>query len=242
MVGAILRSSRWNALSVKRESRKRLATGTPGGFLPDDPASWVRRAALSRCCSNLIQECFSDAFSLCDPFDDQHQTSLPQRTGDPQAPSGASELHGTQAGARQALEATAYTGEALGPPSPLGCGNRCGYSRAPSPIHLYIAIAIPHPIPVAPSNCPQDLRCGSRRGPGRSIWPEVDGVPAIRLQQIRAGLPHRIGCSTRRKPARHLRGVSLQLRRDARLGLLPDQHGAFETSGGESSGSAGLQS
>src|ERR1019366_745655 len=105
MVGAILRSSRWNAVSVKRESRKRLATGTPGGFLPDDPTSWVRRAALSRCCSNLIQECFSDAFSLCDPFDDQHQTSLPQRTGDPPAPSGASELHGTQAGARQVLQA-----------------------------------------------------------------------------------------------------------------------------------------
>ena len=174
MVGAILRSSRWNALSVKRESQKRLATGTPGGFLPDDPASWVRRAALSRCCSNLIEECFSDAFSLCDPFDDQHQTSLPQRTGDPQAPSGASELHGTQAGARQALEATAYTGEALGPPSPLGCGNRCGYSRAPSRTSNTPATnsgrpAASHWLFNAPKTRAAPARCITTTPTGRSI-------------------------------------------------------------------------
>src|ERR1022692_3782907 len=51
MVGAILRSSRWNALSVKRESRKRLATSTPGGFLPDDGFAALRCLAVVVICS-----------------------------------------------------------------------------------------------------------------------------------------------------------------------------------------------
>lgn len=38
-----------------------------------------------------------------------------------------------------------------------------------------------------------------------------------------------IGGPTCREPARRLRDLSLQLRRHARLGLLPDQHGAPET-------------
>jgi hypothetical protein len=53
-------------------------------------------------------------------------------------------------------------------------------------------------------------------------------------------MPHRAGGSTCREPARRLRDLSLQRRRHARLGLLPDQYGALEADRIESARFVGL--
>src|ERR1019366_3187323 len=74
----------------------------------------------------------------------------------------------------------------------------------------------------------------------RSIRPSPNGLPAVRVQQIRLGLP---GCprnSTRRESKGSLRNLSLQLRRHPRLGLFPDQHGAPDQGRTEPAGFAGL--
>jgi len=196
--------------------------------------------ALPSRCSTLFGECFSDVLLPCDQFNDRHSTS--QLTADPQVPTRASELLGTEAGATQAIEVTTNSSKAVWIASPLGCWNCCGRRRSSDSVYIHAAITVAHPIPMAAGDCPEDFQGGSRRGPRRSIWPEIDGVPAVRLQQIRVSLPHRIGGSTCRKPARRLRDLSLQLRRHARLGLLSDQHRAFETRRGQSSRPAGLQS
>lgn len=61
----------------------------PAGLLPTSRlASWyagiclpnpIRASALPSRCSNLIEECFTDVFLLCDPFSNHHGTSLPWR-------------------------------------------------------------------------------------------------------------------------------------------------------------------
>jgi len=71
-------------------------------FLPNP----IRSSALPSRCSNLIEECSSDVFLLCDQFNNPHETFLPQRTGDPQVPSDVCESRVTEAGTRQAIEAT----------------------------------------------------------------------------------------------------------------------------------------
>src|SRR5664280_2859510 len=78
-----------------------------------------------------------------------------------------SDSDGNEAGARQAIKVKTNSSEAVGTASPLGCGNRCGRSRTAGPIHVQFAIAIAHPIPVAPGNCPERFGGGSRRGPRR---------------------------------------------------------------------------
>jgi hypothetical protein len=118
-------------------------------------------------CSNLIEECFSEI-------------SLRKRPSAPHASPDVSD-HATEAGARQTVEVKTNSVEALGTTSPLGWRNRCGRSRAAGPLHIHPAITTAHPIPVAPGNCRERFGRGSRRGPSRSIWPQVDRIPAIRL-------------------------------------------------------------
>ena len=132
-------------------------------------------------CSNLIEECFTEVLLLCDQCNSLHEMSLPKRAGDPQVLSDVSDSDGTEAGARQAIEVTTNSAEALGTASPPGWRNRFGRSRAAGPIHINAAITTAHPLPVASGNCPERFGRGSRRGPSRSIWPKVDSIPAIRL-------------------------------------------------------------
>jgi hypothetical protein len=54
---------------------------------------------------------------------------------------------------------------------------------------------------VAPGHRAKDIAGGSERGAGRSIRPSFNRVSAICLQQIRSGVPHRLGRATRREPA-----------------------------------------
>jgi hypothetical protein len=71
-------------------------------------------------------------------------------------PSDPSDLHGTQAGARQVVEVTTNAGEALG-----GCfSSRLPESARPQScfrlLHPHAAITIAHPTPVALGNRPEN--------------------------------------------------------------------------------------
>ena len=103
--------------------------------------------------------------------------------------------------------------------------NPCGPGPA-KPIHVQPPVTGASSFSVAARRCCQDYRRGRPGSAGRSIRPSPNGLPAVRLQQIRLGLP---GCprnSTRRESEGSLRNLSLQLRRHRGLGLFPDQHGA----------------
>src|ERR1700688_2336037 len=69
-------------------------------------------------CSNLIEECFTEVLLLCGQCNSLHEMSLPKRAGDPQALSDVSDSDGTETGARQAIEVTTNSAEALGTASP----------------------------------------------------------------------------------------------------------------------------
>jgi hypothetical protein len=94
------------------------------------------------------------------------------------------------------------------------------------------------PLVIAARSSPQEAGAAQADQSGRRLT----AYQQYACNKFGLAWPHRIGCSTRRKPARGLRDLSLQLRWHARLGLLPDQHGAPETRRSQSSGPPELQS
>src|SRR5579883_498176 len=119
---------------------------------------------------------------------------------------------------------------------------RCGGGYPELPIYRQPAIPAADPLAMARGVRAQNLAGTLRRSPGRSVRTPPHGLSAICLQQVRAGLPDRARGAEGGESARRLRDLPLQLGRNARLGLLPDQYRPPEAARVEPPGPAGLQS